>query len=69
MILDEGYTTFDLADIYGPAEEYVGAFRKGPLASKLSNKCQFFTKWVHYNTVFDFNLLSIFSFLYLIKII
>jgi len=42
----QGYTTFDLADIYGPAEDYVGAFKKGPISSTLSNDCQFFTKWV-----------------------
>lgn len=43
---NEGFTTFDLADIYGPAEEYVGAFKKGNLASDLSKSCQYFTKWV-----------------------
>lgn len=43
---DEGYITFDLADIYGPAEDYVGAFKKGNLASSSANECQFFTKWV-----------------------
>ena len=43
---DEGFTTFDLADIYGPAEEYVGKFCKGRLASSMSKNCQFFTKWV-----------------------
>lgn len=47
----EGYTTFDLADIYGPAEEYVGAFRSPSKASKVANPalaadCRFFTKWV-----------------------
>ncbi|CAN0448419.1 unnamed protein product, partial [Laminaria digitata] len=25
-LVDKGYTTFDLADHYGPAEDYVGAF-------------------------------------------
>ena len=44
--VNDGYTTFDLADIYGPAEGYVGAFCKGPLASDLSRNCRFFTKWV-----------------------
>ena len=38
-----GYTTFDLADHYGSAEDIVGAFmasgRAGP-------RCRFFTKWV-----------------------
>ena len=44
---DKGFTTFDLADIYGPAESYVGAFSKGPSSSSsLSKDCQFFTKWV-----------------------
>lgn len=43
---DEGYTTFDLADIYGPAEDYVGQFRKGVLKSSMAKECQFFTKWV-----------------------
>lgn len=43
---DEGYVTFDLADIYGPAEEYVGNFCRGPLASPLAKECNFFTKWV-----------------------
>jgi diketogulonate reductase-like aldo/keto reductase len=40
-----GYTTFDLADHYGPAEDFVGKFREqlGPVESK---KLQFFTKWV-----------------------
>lgn len=44
--VDKGFTTFDLADIYGPAESYVGAFSKGPLASSQAKDCQFFTKWV-----------------------
>lgn len=43
---EAGFTSFDLADIYGPAEDYVGAFSKGPMASSLSKDCQFFTKWV-----------------------
>ena len=43
---NEGYSTFDLADIYGPAEDYVGSFCKGRLASPLAKDCQFFTKWV-----------------------
>jgi aryl-alcohol dehydrogenase-like predicted oxidoreductase len=46
---DAGYTTWDLADHYGPAEEFIGAFRRR-LASErgeaaLSN-VQAFTKWV-----------------------
>lgn len=44
--VDRGFTTFDLADIYGPAESFVGAFRKGRLASSQAQECQFFTKWV-----------------------
>eukprot|EP01038_Epipyxis_sp_PR26KG_P010504 gene10504-14116_t len=43
---DNGFTTFDLADIYGPAEDYVGQFSKGRLASSLAKECNFFTKWV-----------------------
>ena len=42
----DGFTTFDLADIYGPAESYVGEFCSGPKSSSLSQECQFFTKWV-----------------------
>ena len=42
----EGFTTFDLADIYGPAESYVGEFCSGPKASSFRQECQFFTKWV-----------------------
>lgn len=42
----EGFTTFDLADIYGPAETYVGDFSSGRKSSSLSEECQFFTKWV-----------------------
>jgi aryl-alcohol dehydrogenase-like predicted oxidoreductase len=46
-VLERGFTTFDLADIYRPAEDLVGYFRKGTLAStSLSQNCQFFTKWV-----------------------
>lgn len=45
-LLGEGFTTFDLADIYGPAEDYVGAFSKGRLSNSNSRECQFLTKWV-----------------------
>lgn len=31
-LVDKGYTTFDLADHYGPAEDYVGAFEKNQRA-------------------------------------
>jgi predicted oxidoreductase len=35
LFLDEGFSTFDLADIYGPAEGYVGDFKaKNPAAAK-----------------------------------
>jgi aryl-alcohol dehydrogenase-like predicted oxidoreductase len=46
---DAGYTTWDLADHYGPAEEFIGAFRRrlsaerGPMALETM---QAFTKWV-----------------------
>jgi aryl-alcohol dehydrogenase-like predicted oxidoreductase len=43
---EAGFSTFDLADIYGPAEGYVGSFKKGRLSSPLQRDCQFFTKWV-----------------------
>jgi aryl-alcohol dehydrogenase-like predicted oxidoreductase len=47
--VDAGFTTFDLADHYGPAEDFIGEFRRrladrrgrGALAS-----VQAFTKWV-----------------------
>ena len=38
--LDEGFSTFDLADIYGPAEDYVGAFRKSPKSKDTAKNCQ-----------------------------
>ncbi|CAM9885003.1 unnamed protein product, partial [Discosporangium mesarthrocarpum] len=41
-LVDGGFTSFDLADHYGPAEDFVGDFRTMPQASK----GQFFTKWV-----------------------
>ena len=46
---DAGFTTWDLADHYGPAEEFIGAFRRqlaarsGPQAL---GQVQAFTKWV-----------------------
>ncbi|MDZ4766968.1 MAG: aldo/keto reductase [Chloroflexota bacterium] len=46
---DAGYTTWDLADHYGPAEDFIGAFRQtlrqrdGETAL---NAVQAFTKWV-----------------------
>ena len=39
-LTDEGFTTFDLADHYGPAEDYVGFFSKGRLSSNLAKDCQ-----------------------------
>lgn len=42
--VDGGFTTFDLADHYGSAEELVGAFRaRYPAAGA---RARFFTKWV-----------------------
>lgn len=47
--LDAGYTTWDLADHYGPAEDLIGEFRR-QLADKRGqsalNQIQAFTKWV-----------------------
>jgi aryl-alcohol dehydrogenase-like predicted oxidoreductase len=47
--LDAGFTTWDLADHYGPAEEFIGEFRRQLTATRgkdaLSN-LQAFTKWV-----------------------
>jgi aryl-alcohol dehydrogenase-like predicted oxidoreductase len=47
--LDAGYTTWDLADHYGPAEDLIGEFRRQLLATRgpeaLQN-LQAFTKWV-----------------------
>ncbi|WP_227498616.1 aldo/keto reductase [Synechococcus sp. PCC 7336] len=47
--VDAGYTTWDLADHYGPAEDFIGAFRR-ELASQRGQTAlksmQAFTKWV-----------------------
>jgi aryl-alcohol dehydrogenase-like predicted oxidoreductase len=47
--LDAGLTTWDLADIYGPAEDLMGEFRRQLAAARgktaLAN-LQIFTKWV-----------------------
>jgi aryl-alcohol dehydrogenase-like predicted oxidoreductase len=47
--LDAGFTTWDLADHYGPAEDFIGEFRR-QLAAKRGqeapNDLQAFTKWV-----------------------
>jgi aryl-alcohol dehydrogenase-like predicted oxidoreductase len=47
--VDAGFTTWDLADHYGPAEDLIGEFRRQLIASRgeaaLAN-IQAFTKWV-----------------------
>ncbi|MFB2768608.1 aldo/keto reductase [Pelatocladus sp. BLCC-F211] len=47
--MDAGFTTWDLADHYGPAEDFIGEFRRQLIATRtqeaLSN-IQAFTKWV-----------------------
>lgn len=47
--MDAGFTTWDLADHYGPAEDFIGQFRRQLVATRgeaaLSN-LQAFTKWV-----------------------
>lgn len=47
--MDAGFTTWDLADHYGPAEDFIGEFRRQLLNNRgkeaLSN-LQAFTKWV-----------------------
>jgi aryl-alcohol dehydrogenase-like predicted oxidoreductase len=47
--LDAGFTTWDLADHYGPAEDFIGEFRRQLLAQRgmaALNNLQAFTKWV-----------------------
>ncbi len=47
--LDDGFTTWDLADHYGPAEDLVGEFRRRLMESGRSDelaRTQAFTKWV-----------------------
>ena len=44
-----GFTTWDLADHYGPAEQLIGAFRRqfaGRLGGERLGEIQAFTKWV-----------------------
>ncbi|CAF1226380.1 unnamed protein product, partial [Adineta ricciae] len=51
--LDAGYTTWDLADIYGPAEDIMGEFRRQLLAARgqsALDSLQIFTKWVPHPT-------------------
>ena len=47
--IDAGFTTWDLADHYGPAEDFIGEFRR-QLATERGadslSKIQAFTKWV-----------------------
>ncbi|QSJ15249.1 aldo/keto reductase [Nostoc sp. UHCC 0702] len=47
--LDAGFTTWDLADHYGPAEDFIGEFHRQVIANRgkeaLAN-LQAFTKWV-----------------------
>src|ERR671932_552747 len=46
---DAGFTTWDLADIYGPAEDFIGDFRRKLSALKGKeelNRIQALTKWV-----------------------
>lgn len=46
---DDGFTTWDLADHYGPAEDFIGAFRQQLLASRGAealSQMLAFTKWV-----------------------
>ena len=47
--LDFGFTTWDLADHYGPAEDFIGEFRRQLAASRGTEALsdfQAFTKWV-----------------------
>jgi aryl-alcohol dehydrogenase-like predicted oxidoreductase len=46
---DAGFTTFDLADHYGPAEDFIGEFRRQLVTQRGADsltKLQAFTKWV-----------------------
>ncbi|MBD2482978.1 aldo/keto reductase [Planktothrix sp. FACHB-1365] len=46
---DAGYTTWDLADHYGPAEDFIGEFRRQLIATRgqaALSQLQGFTKWV-----------------------
>jgi aryl-alcohol dehydrogenase-like predicted oxidoreductase len=47
--LDAGYTTWDLADHYGPAEDFIGEFRRQLIATRgqeALSQVQALTKWV-----------------------
>ncbi|CAF1343528.1 unnamed protein product [Rotaria sordida] len=51
--VDAGFTTWDLADIYGPAEDLIGEFRRQLLATHgkaALTSLQMFTKWVPRST-------------------
>src|SRR4029450_7570665 len=46
---DAGFTTWDLADHYGPAEDFIGEFRRRLAAERgveTPSQLQAFTKWV-----------------------
>ena len=47
--VDAGFTTWDLADHYGPAEDFIGEFRRQLIATRGEDawsNIQAFTKWV-----------------------
>ncbi|YAF94829.1 MAG: aldo/keto reductase [Nodularia sp. CChRGM 3473] len=47
--VDAGFTTWDLADHYGPAEDFIGEFRRQLITQRgqeALNHIQAFTKWV-----------------------
>ena len=47
--VDAGFTTWDLADHYGPAEDFIGEFRRQLITTRGEesvNNIQAFTKWV-----------------------
>ncbi|MBE9052982.1 aldo/keto reductase [Nostocales cyanobacterium LEGE 11386] len=47
--VDAGFTTWDLADHYGPAEDFIGEFRRQLITQRgqeALNNIQAFTKWV-----------------------
>ncbi|PMB19336.1 aldo/keto reductase [Fischerella thermalis CCMEE 5319] len=47
--MDAGFTTWDLADHYGPAEDFIGEFRRQLIATRgqeALSQIQAFTKWV-----------------------
>lgn len=47
--MDDGFTTWDLADHYGPAEDFIGVFRRQLLDSRGAealSRLLAFTKWV-----------------------